>query len=111
VIVTVLPATVSTPDRDSVELFCAIAYCTDPLPAPLAGPVSVIHGTVLAALQPQPGAAVTATLPVDAAAATDAVVGVTSKVQGTPACVTVNVCPAIVIAPVRDAVAVFAATL
>ena len=38
-------------------------------------------------------------------------VGEMVKVQGAPACVTVKVCPPIVIVPVRELVVVFAATL
>jgi hypothetical protein len=34
-----------------------------------------------------------------------------AKVQGAAGCVMVNVCPAIVIVPVRDVVPVFASTL
>ena len=76
-IVTVCPATVSTPERGSVAVFCATEYCTEPFPAPLAGAVRAIHGDELAAVQPQPGAAVTDTLPVDAGAPAEAVVGLT----------------------------------
>lgn len=77
VIVTVCPATVSTPERCSVPVFCATEYCTEPSPVPPDGPVSVIHEAELAAVQAQPGAAVTATLPVDVAAPLDAAVGFT----------------------------------
>jgi len=75
VIITVWPAIVRTPERGTVAVFCATAYCTEPLPVPLAGAVTVIQGEELAAVQAQPAAAVTATLPVEAAAPTDAVVG------------------------------------
>ena len=68
--------------------------------------------SLLAAVQLQPVPAVTVTVPV---AAADVVrfdaVGAMVKVHGAPACVTVKVCPPIVIVPVRDVVAVFAATL
>jgi hypothetical protein len=82
-----------------------------PLPDPLAPPVIVTHATALVAVHAQPAAAVTATLPVDAVAATEALVGATLNVQGTPACVMVTVCPATVSVPVRGDVLVFAATL
>ena len=67
---------------------------------------------MLAAVQLQPVPAVTVTVPV---AAADVVrfddVGAMVNVHGAPACVTVKVCPPIVIVPVRDVVPVLAATL
>ena len=67
---------------------------------------------LLTAVQLQPVPAVTVTVPV---VAVDDVrlddVGAMVNVQGTPACVTVKVCPPIVIVPVREVVLVFAATL
>jgi hypothetical protein len=85
---------------------------TVPFPLPLAPPVTVSHAlALLVAVQLQLEAAMTLTLPV---AATDDVsvddAGEIVNEQGAPACVTVNVWPAIVSVPVRDAVAVFAAT-
>ena len=81
-----------------------------PLPDPPA--LMVIHASLLVAVQLQPAPAVTVTVPV---AATDVVkfddVGESVNVQGAPACVTVNVCPLIVIVPVREVVLVLAATL
>jgi len=72
----------------------------------------VIQASLLVAVQLQPVPAVTVTVP---AVATDDVrfdeVGAIVNVQGAPACVTVKVCPPIVIVPVRDVVPVFAATL
>jgi hypothetical protein len=59
----------------------------------------------------QPAGAVTATVPLDAPAPTDAPVGAIVKVQGIPAWVTVNVWPAIVTVPVRPVIVVFAAML
>jgi len=74
--------------------------------------VIVSHVALLTAVQLQPVPAVTVTVPV---AATDVVkfdeVGEIANVQGAPACVTVNVWPAIVSVPVREVVLVFAATL
>ena len=72
----------------------------------------VIQPTLLVADQPQPVPAVTPTVPV---AATDVVrfdeAGLIVNVHGAPACVTVKVCPPIVIVPVRDVVPALAATL
>ena len=72
----------------------------------------VSHVALLVAVQLQPVPAVTVTVPV---AATDVVkfdeVGEIVNVQGAPACVTVNVCPPIVIVPLRDVVPVLAETL
>ena len=72
----------------------------------------VIHASLLAAVQLQPVPAVTVTVPV---AAADVVkfdeVGEIANVHGAPACVTVNVWPAIVMVPLRDVVPVLAATL
>ena len=82
------------------------------MPLPLAPALIVIHESLLVAVQLQPAPAVTVTVPVVAA---DDVrfddVGAIANVQGAPACVTVKVCPATVIVPVRDVVPVFAATL
>ena len=72
----------------------------------------VIQASLLVAVQLQPEPAVTLTVPV---VATDDVrfdeVGEIVKVHGAPACVTVKVCPPIVIVPVREVVLVLAATL
>ena len=72
----------------------------------------VIQPALLVADQLQPVPAVTPTVPV---AAAEVVrfddVGLIVNVQGAPACVTVKVCPPIVIVPVRDVVPVLAATL
>jgi len=61
------------------------------LPVPLAPALIVIHESLLAAVQLHPVPAVTVTVPV---VATDDVrfdeVGAMVKVQGAPACVTVN---------------------
>jgi hypothetical protein len=82
------------------------------LPLPLAPALIVIHASLLAAVQLQPVPAVTVTVPV---AATEDVrfdaVGEIVNVQGAPACVTVKLCPPIVIVPVREVVPVLAATL
>jgi hypothetical protein len=74
--------------------------------------VTVIHASLLTAVQLQPVPAVTVTVPV---AAAEVVrfdeVGAIVNVQGAPACVTVDVAPPIVIVPVRDVVPALAATL
>ena len=72
----------------------------------------MIQASLLTAVQLHPVPAVTVTEPVVAA---DDVrfdeVGEIVTVHGTPACVTVNVWPPIVIVPLRDDVPVLAATL
>ena len=82
-----------------------------PLPEAPAVTVSQLVA-LLTAVQLQPVPAVTVTVPV---VAVDDVrfddVGEMVNVHGAPACVTVKVCPAIVIVPVRVDVLVFAATL
>jgi hypothetical protein len=82
------------------------------LPLPDAPAVTVIQPTLLVADQLHPVPAVTVTVPV---AAAEVVrfddVGEMVKVHGAPACVTEKVWPPIVTVPVRDVVAVFAATL
>ena len=65
---------------------------------------------LLVAVQAQPVAAVTATVPVPAADVTLVDAGEIVGVQGAAACVTVSVFPPIVRVPVRDVVVVFAAT-
>jgi hypothetical protein len=83
------------------------------LPLPEAPAVTVNQlVALLTAVQLQPVPAVTVTVPVVAAdVARFDDVGAIVNVQGAPACVTVKVCPPIVIVPVRDTVVVFAATL
>lgn len=109
--VTAWPATVSTPERDWVFGFAVNEYVTVPEPVPLAPLVIDIHDTALEAVQLHPAVVVTVTVPVPAAPVTEAAVGETVKTHGTPACVTVNVTPAMVSVPVRDEVEVLAATL
>ena len=78
---------------------------------PLAPAVIVAQLALLVAVHAQPVAAVTATVPVPAAAVTFADAGEIVGVQGAAACVTVNVLPPTVSVPVRDVAVVFAATL
>src|SRR5690348_10511749 len=82
-----------------------------PFPLPDAPLRTVIHNALLVAVQVQPAVVITGI---------DIVNPVTLEVMlavpklylhGTPACVTVKVSPAMVIVPLRDAAAVFAATL
>jgi len=81
------------------------------LPLPDAPAVTVIQASLLTAVQLQPVPAVTVTVPVVAADVGFNEVGEIVNVHGTPACVTVNVCPPIVIVPVRELVLALAATL
>ena len=80
------------------------------MPVPPA--LTVIHVALLVAVQAQPVPAVTAIVPVTAAAVTFADAGEIVGLQGAAACcVTVNVRPPIVSVPVRDVLEVFATTL
>ena len=83
------------------------------MPLPEAPAVTVNQPVaLLTAVQLQPVPAVTLTVPVVAAADVRLDdVGAIVKLHGTPACVTVKVCPPIVIVPVRELVLVLAATL
>lgn len=111
VTVKVRPAMVTVPVRDEVVGFAATAIVTEPLPVPLAPPVTVNQAAWLDAVHAQVLPAVTETLVVSPAAADDRLDGVMAGLQvTTPACVTVNVRSAIVAVPVRDDVEVFAAT-
>ena len=58
-------------------------YVTVPLPFPLDPPLTVIHETLLVAVQPQPCAAVTATLPAPTPLGYVALAGEMAYVQGT----------------------------
>ena len=82
------------------------------MPLPLVPALIVSHVALLVAVQLQPVPAVRLTVPV---VATEDVrfdeVGRIVNEQGAPACVTLNVCPPIVIVPLRELVPVFAATL
>ena len=86
-------------------------YVTVPDPVPLAPFVIDIHDTALDAVQLQLAVVVTVTVAEPPAPVTDGAVGETVKLHGTPACVTLNVMPAIVSVPLRDVVDVFAAAL
>jgi len=110
VTVNVAPAIVNVPVRLEATVFAAMLNVAEPLPDPVAPPVSVIHGALLTAVQLHPVAALTLLLPLPPAAVTDCVVGVIDGEHEAAACVTVNVAPAIVSVPVRLEATVFAAT-
>ena len=78
---------------------------------PVAPAVIVTQLALLVAVHAQPVAAVTATVPVPAAAVGLADAGEMVGVHGAPAWVIVKVLPPTVSVAVRDAVLVFAATL
>jgi hypothetical protein len=82
-----------------------------PLPVPFDPPVTDSHPVFVVAVHVQPALAVTATVPVVAdGEVRSADTGAIENEQGLPAWLTVNVWPAIVTVPVRDAVPVFAVT-
>ena len=83
VTVNVRPAIVIVPVRDG-PLAAATLNCTVPLPEPLLPCVTVIHGTLLAAVHGQPPGAVTATEPVPPAGVTVCDSGAIVKVHPTP---------------------------
>jgi hypothetical protein len=80
-----------------------------PFPVPLPPELIVIHVALLVAVQPHPVPAVTATLAAPPADVALGFVGDTPNAHAA-AWVTVTVCPATVIVPVRELVAVFVAT-
>ena len=63
------------PERAVCAVLAATVKAFDPLPLPLAGGVTVIHGTPLVAVQVQPAFVVIATLLEPPAAGIDADVG------------------------------------
>jgi hypothetical protein len=71
VTVNVLPATVNVPVRGVVAVVAAAVKLTDPLPVPLAPALIVSHATLLVADHAHPAPAVTPTVPLPPAAATD----------------------------------------
>jgi hypothetical protein len=62
---------VSVPLR-ALPVLAATVNATEPLPVPLAPAVTEIHGTLLMAVQAQPAALVTATLPLPPGAGIEA---------------------------------------
>jgi hypothetical protein len=104
------PAIATVPVRWAAAGLAAMVMLTVPLPVPLAPAVTVIHAALLAAVHAQPEAEVTLTLVDSPAAIAVLAAGLIAKVQAsTPPCVTVKVRPAIVMVPVRAAVAALAA--
>jgi hypothetical protein len=110
VTVNVRPAIVSDPVRDAVAVFAPTAYAIVPLLDPLVAPLIVSHGLEEEAVHAQPAGIVIATLPCVAGDDTSALIGEIDDVHGTPACVTLNVCPPMVSDPLRLAALMLAAT-
>ena len=81
------------------------------MPLPVAPALIVIQLALLAAVQPQPLGAVTATVPLLEPYTTLADDEAIVELHGVPACVTVKVFPPTVSVPVRGAVVGLAATL
>ena len=77
---------------------------------PLAG-VQVSHAALLDGVHAHPAPAVTVNVPLAPVAAADALAGEMVYVHDAAACVTVKVCPAMLKLPVREVVAVLAATV
>ena len=111
VTVNVCPPAVIVPVRLLRLVFAAIEYPTVPSPVPLAPDVMLIQEAEAVAFQVQPGSVSTLTVPVAASLGMEVLTGESANVHVCPACVTVNVWPAIVIVPVREDVVEFAATL
>jgi hypothetical protein len=111
VTVNVWPPAVIVPVRGDRLVFAATLKFTVPSPDPLAPDVMVSHDADVDAVHAQPVSVSTLTLPLVAAAGTEAVTGAMAKLQACPAWVTVKVWPAIVIVPVRAEVDGLAVTL
>jgi hypothetical protein len=109
--VNVLPPIAIVPVRGVVVVFAVAVYETEPLPVPLDPALIVIHASVSVAVQSQPPAAVTTTLPVPPDEGTLAAAGAIVGAHGAPAWVTVKVLPPTVSVPVRAVVVGFAVTL
>jgi hypothetical protein len=95
------PAIVSVPVRTAAIVLGATVKLADPSPEPVAPAVTVIHVTLLSAVQEQPVAAVTVADPLSPAAGTDWLVGEIEYVHDVEFWVTVNVWSPIVSVPVR----------
>ena len=103
------PATPIVPVRDNELVFAATTKFTTPLPEPLL--VVVIHASPVVALHAQPTVAVTLNAPVPPLDVKAWLAGLIEYVHAAPLCVTVNVCPAIVIVPERELLVELVATL
>jgi hypothetical protein len=91
---------VSVAERGADPVFAVALKPTDPFPEPPALP-SVNHPALLEAVHEQPPGALTETVPLPPATATEVVVDVALNVHPTPACVTLAVWPPTVIVAVR----------
>ena len=111
VTVKVLPAIVIVPVRVVVPVYAATVNVALPDPLPLEPAIMVIHGALLLAVHAQPAPALTVLLPVPPWLLNVWLVGDVEYEQAAPACVTLNVVPAIVSVPLRLVIAVFAATV
>lgn len=107
----VWPPTEIVPVRANEPVFGAALKVTVPGPDPLEPPVMVIHAAPLTAVHAQPVLALTEMVPVPPAVGSDALVDASVTVHDAPAWVTVNVCPATEIVPVRGKVPGLAATV
>jgi hypothetical protein len=96
---TVLPAMVAVPLRAG-PVFDWMSSWTVPLPDPLAPMAIAIHAALLTAVHEHSAAVVTLTVCDPPAAGSPIVSGATTGLHP-PSCVTVNVCPAAVIVPLR----------
>ena len=103
------PPALNTAEREFVPVFAAIVYVA--VPEPVRDPVMVAHVAFDDVDHEQFDEVVTVIVPLAPEGAAVIDVGDTENVHGAAAWVTVNVCPPIVIVPVRDVVFVFAATL
>lgn len=106
-----LPAIDSVPILPTVVELAAAVNATLPEPVPPVPPEIVIHALPLVAVQLQPGVVVTVTVPPPPVAGTAWLVGEIVNEQGAAPWLTVNVLPPTVNVPVREVVAVLAATL
>jgi hypothetical protein len=110
VTVNVLPAMITPAVRDAVPGLAATVRITVPLPDPDAPEVTTIHEAGLVAVQLHAVPAPTLTLADSPPAAAFLLPGLMEYVHVAldPLCETVNVCPAMVMVPLRLAVAVLA---
>ena len=111
VTVKIVPAIVNVPVRTVVPVFGATVKATLPEADPDAPEMMVIHSALLLAVHAQFRPAVTVLIPVPPPPPNVWLVGDTLYEQLAPACVTVNVAPAMVSVPLRPIVEVLAATL
>jgi hypothetical protein len=102
---------VIVPTRATVVTFADTAKVTGPVPTPVEAPVSESHPALTSAAQAHPAVVVIVTDPVPPAADTDWLAGLIENTQAAAACVTVKICPPIVIVPTRATVAGFTAAV